>query len=121
MKTNCPNLNELAGTLIGAKLISIAGSLRKLAMFPASTVQLLGAEKALFRHMKNKKRYLPPKYGVLHEHKYIQQNPKKYHGKIARLLADKIAIAVKIDYFKGDFKGDKLKKQVEEKIREMKK
>ncbi|MBN2422023.1 hypothetical protein JXB41_02255 [Candidatus Woesearchaeota archaeon] len=120
MKKTCPNLTEIAGTLIGGKLIALAGSIKKLVLFPASTIQLLGAEKALFRHMRNK-RCLPPKYGVLHEHKYIQQAPKKLHGKIARVLSDKISIAVKIDYFKGDFIGDKLRKEIEEKIKEMNK
>ncbi|MBD3202717.1 hypothetical protein GF327_00350 [Candidatus Woesearchaeota archaeon] len=120
MLERCPNLDAVAGTTIGAKLISLAGSLRRLVMFPASTVQLLGAEKALFRHMRNKKRYLPPKHGVIVQHPLIQQNKKSLSGKIARTLADKIALAVKIDYFKGDFKGKELRKEVEDKIKEMK-
>ena len=94
--------------------------MRNLVMFPASTVQLLGAEKALFRHMKNKKRYDPPKYGILHEHKYIQKHPTKLHGKIARLLADKIAIAVKLDYFGDKKRGEELVKEIEKKIEDMK-
>ena len=119
MRKYCPNMTHISGPLIGAKLISIAGSLRKMVMFPASTIQLLGAEKALFRHMKNKNSR-PPKYGVVFQHPLIQKTKKGDRGKVARLLADKISLAVKVDYFKGDFVGDKLKAEIEEKIKEMK-
>lgn len=115
MKKTCPNLVEVAGVLIGAKLIECAGSLKHLATMPASVVQLLGAEKALFRHIRNKKN-LPPKFGVIFEHNFIQKNLKNA-GKAARTLADKISIAVKVDYFKGKFVGDKLKKELEEKFK----
>ncbi len=106
MKKVCPNLLAITGTTIGAKLIEQAGGLKSLMLFPASTIQLLGAEKALFRHMKTNA--MAPKYGFLHEHPLIAKNPRELHGKIARALADKISIAVKIDYFKGEFIGDKL-------------
>ncbi|MBN1503033.1 hypothetical protein JW930_05805 [Candidatus Woesearchaeota archaeon] len=119
MQRACPNMTAITGALIAGKLISIAGSLRNLVMFPASTIQLLGAEKALFRHMRNK-RSLPPKYGVLSQHPLIQKAKKKHHGKIARLLADKISIAVKIDYFKGKYRGDELNKEIQGKINELK-
>lgn len=109
MQENCPNITTLAGALIGARMIAIAGDLKRLAMFPASTVQLLGAEKALFRHMKTGAK--APKYGVIHEHPFVIKNREK--GKAARALADKISIAAKIDYFKGEFIGDKLKKELE--------
>ncbi|MBL7054393.1 hypothetical protein ISS05_01395 [Candidatus Woesearchaeota archaeon] len=115
MKKICPSMAEVAGVLIGAKLIEVAGSLKHLAMLPASVIQLLGAEKALFRHIKNKKN-LPPKFGVLFEHKFIQKNFKN-SGKAARTLADKICIAVKVDYFKGKFIGDKLNKELDEKFK----
>ncbi len=114
VKQVCPNVAEVAGTLIAAKLLEHAGSLRKLVVFPASTIQLLGAEKALFRHMKSGAK--APKYGVLFMHPLIQKNKKKMHGKIARTLADKISIAAKVDYFKGKFIGDKLRKGIEEKF-----
>ncbi len=114
MKKTCPNMAEIAGVLIGAKLIEEAGSLRHLAVIPASVIQLLGAEKALFRHIRNKKN-LPPKFGVIFAHTLIQKNMKDA-GKVARTLADKIAIAVKVDYFKGEFIGDKLRKELEEKF-----
>ena len=115
MNTVCPNMNAITGALIGAKLISLAGSLQRMAKLPSSTIQLLGAEKALFRHLTNKKS-LPPKYGILHEHPLIAKAKKKEHGKIARKLADKISLAVKVDYFKGDFIGDKLKRDLEERF-----
>lgn len=115
MKKLCPNLSEVAGYLIGAKLIEIAGSLKHLVIMPSSTIQLLGAEKALFRHIRNKKN-LPPKFGILFNHTLVQKNISQ-SGKVARALADSISIAVKVDYFKGQYIGDKLKKQLEEKFK----
>ena len=112
MKKNCPNLHAIAGTLIGAKLISLAGSFHHLSELPASTVQLLGAEKAFFRHIKTGSK--TPKHGVIVQH-YLVQNSKN-KGKASRVLADKISIAVKIDFFKGEFIGDKLLKEVEKKL-----
>ncbi|MBI2549397.1 hypothetical protein HYW21_08675 [Candidatus Woesearchaeota archaeon] len=118
MKHYCPNVLVLTGPTLGAKLIALAGGFRRLTIMPASTIQLLGAEKALFRHMKNKNS-LPPKYGILHEHPLISQSKKKNHGKIARTLADKIAIAARVDYFHGSFIGNKLKEEIERKIAEI--
>lgn len=115
MKKECPNLAELAGVLIGAKLIEHAGSLKRLTEMPASTIQLLGAEKALFRHMKTGARC--PRHGIIIGHSLIKGTPQKEHGKRARALADKISIAVRVDYFKGKFIGDKLKKELEAKFR----
>lgn len=115
MEKICPNLNAVAGHLIGAKLIEIAGSLKKLAMFPASTVQLLGAEEALFRHLKTGAK--PPRHGIIVQHPLISEASQKNHGKIARNLADKISIAVKVDYFKGKFIGDKLRKELDKKFK----
>ena len=115
MQKNCPNITTVAGALLGARLVAIAGDLRRLILFPSSTVQLLGAEKALFRHMKTGAR--PPKYGVIHEHPQVAKMPKDKKGKAARVLADKILLAAKIDYFKGEFIGDKLKKEVEAKLK----
>ena len=114
MQETAPNMSAITGCLIGAKLISFAGSLKRLSELPSSTVQLLGAEKALFRHIT--KNSLPPKYGVLHEHPFIAKARKQDHGKIARTLADKISIAVKVDYFKGQFIGDKLKADLDKRF-----
>ncbi len=115
MKKLCPNLLAITGITIGAKLIEQAGSLKQLMLFPASTIQLLGAEKALFRHMKTKAR--APKHGFIVQHPLVSGAPKEMHGKIARAIADKISIAVKVDYFKGEFIGDKLRKELEEKFK----
>lgn len=101
----CPNVHAVAGTMIGAKLMQKAGSLRHLSMMPSSTIQLLGAEKALFRHLRNKK-VRPPKHGIILNHPYVLDS--KNRGKSARMLSAKISIAAKVDYFKGEYIGDKL-------------
>ena len=120
MDKTCPNVKAVAGLTIGAKLISLAGSLIRLSKFPASTVQLLGAEKALFRHLRNRKNR-PPKFGILHEHMLVAKVLGKNKGKMARTLADKIAIAAKVDHFKGSFVGETLLKQCEKKAGELSK
>lgn len=114
MKSHCPNLLALPGALIGAKLLRTAGSLKKLAMMRSSTIQLLGAEKALFRHIKTGAK--PPKYGYLMQHQLVQRAKKSDKGRVARALADKIFLAVRIDYFKGEYTGDKLLKELEVKF-----
>lgn len=115
-KETCPNLATIVGVTTAAKLIEHTGSLKRLAEMPASTLQVLGAEKALFRHMRNSKNR-PPKYGMLHEHQLIQKSKKEMHGKVARALADKASIAARVDYFKGKFIGDKLKKELVDKFK----
>lgn len=92
-----PHLLEVAGPLIGAKLLAHKGTLRELAFMPASTIQLLGAEKALFRHIRSNAK--PPKYGFLLQHQEVAKAENK--GKAARQLAGKISIAAKQDYFGG--------------------
>jgi nucleolar protein 56 len=115
MDEYCKNLNYITGSLLGAKLIEEAGSLKRLAMMPSSTIQLLGAEKALFRHIKTGAR--SPKHGFIFQHPLVSKARLKDRGRHARVLADKINIAVKTDYFKGEFNGDRLKKELEEKLR----
>ncbi len=115
MQDVCPNLLAVAGPSIGAKLLSLAGSLKRLSEFPSSTVQVLGAEKALFRHISGKGK--SPKHGVLVQHPLMEHHPDKDKGKIARALADKISIAVKVDFFKGAFVGDKLKEGLDKRFR----
>jgi len=110
----CPNTKAICGVLTGAKLIEHAGSLRRLSEMPASTIQILGAEKALFRHMKTGAK--PPRHGVLVGHPLIANAPDRMHGKIARALANKTAIASKVDYFQGKFIGDKLRNELEKKF-----
>ena len=114
MKHSCPNLRAVAGSILGGRLLEHAGSLKRLAGLPSSTIQILGAEKALFRHLKTGSR--PPKYGVLLAHDLVQAAPKGRQGRAARILADKISIAVRIDYFKGDFMGEALLQEAKKKI-----
>lgn len=110
----CPNVKAVAGAMIAAKLISAAGSLKRLATFPSGTIQTLGAEKALFRHLKTGSK--PPKYGFVLMHPLVAGSKNK--GKAARILANKISVAVKVDYFKGeDFKGYELRQQLEKELR----
>nr|MCK4929939.1 NOP58 family protein [Nanoarchaeota archaeon] len=111
MKFYCPNTLTLAGALIGAKLLKGAGSLKKLAMMRSSTIQLLGAEKALFRHIRTGAK--PPKHGYILKHSLVQKAKKSDKGKAARALADKIFIVARTDYFKGKYIADKLLKELE--------
>ncbi len=115
IKENMPNLYELAGAELTSHLISASGSLQKLAQFPSSTIQILGAEKALFMFLKGKGK--SPKHGVIFLSPYIQQAPKDSKGKIARTLASKLSIAAKLDYYKGEFKGKELKKSLDNLLR----
>jgi len=115
MEKYCPNLLELAGTTIGAKLIELGKGLKRLALLPASTVQLLGAEKALFRHIKTGSR--SPKYGVIINHPIVQKADRKNKGKAARMLADKLSLCARLDFFKGEFKAKEYRKELEGKLR----
>jgi nucleolar protein 56 len=105
-----PNLYHIAGKILGAKLIEKAGGLKKIAMMPSSTIQVLGAEKALFRALKNKAK--PPKHGLIFQHPYVHNAPKALRGRRARSLASKIAIAARADWFSGNFIADDLVKQL---------
>uniref|UniRef100_H2YQL6 Nucleolar protein 58 n=1 Tax=Ciona savignyi TaxID=51511 RepID=H2YQL6_CIOSA len=95
MTAMAPNLTLLVGELVGARLISHAGSLLNLAKHPASTVQILGAEKALFRALKTRKD--TPKYGLIYHASLVGQCNPKNKGKISRMLAAKCALAVRYD------------------------
>ena len=90
-----PNLTILVGELVGARLIAHAGTLINLAKAPASTIQILGAEKALFRALKTK--HATPKYGLIFHASLIGQASPKNKGKVARVLAAKCALAVRVD------------------------
>eukprot|EP01114_Cavostelium_apophysatum_P015830 TRINITY_DN439_c0_g1_i1.p1 TRINITY_DN439_c0_g1~~TRINITY_DN439_c0_g1_i1.p1 ORF type:complete len:524 (+),score=198.18 TRINITY_DN439_c0_g1_i1:75-1646(+) len=118
MNNIAPNLSALMGEQVGARLISHAGSLTNLAKFSASTVQILGAEKALFRALKTKGN--TPKYGLIFHSSFIGKAGTKNKGRIARCLANKASIAARIDSFSdvptSKF-GEVLKEQVEERLR----
>jgi len=119
MSAEAPNLVAIAGPILGAKLISMAGGLEKLARLPASTIQVLGAEKALFRFFRTGRG--APKHGVIFQHPYVHGSPKWQRGKIARLLASKIALAARIDYFSREDRSAELRKALEERLAEIKK
>lgn len=118
MEEVAPNLSSLIGSTISARLISLAGGLENLAKMPASTIQVLGAEKALFRAIKTGSR--PPKHGVIFQHVAVHQSPRWQRGKIARALAGKLAIAARLDAFSGEYRGEELKKGLEKRIEEVK-
>ncbi|XP_030419820.1 nucleolar protein 56 isoform X1 [Gopherus evgoodei] len=112
-----PSLSALIGEVVGARLISHAGSLTNLAKYPASTVQILGAEKALFRALKT--RGNTPKYGLIFHSTFIGRAATRNKGRISRYLANKCTIASRIDCFSDvptSVFGDKLREQVEERL-----
>ena len=108
-----PNTCEVLGVNISVKLLERAGSLRRLMLMSAGTIQLLGAEEALFRHLKDPKRYQAPKHGAIFDHPLIAQAKRNDRGKAARALADKTIIALRVDYFHGQPIGKKLIKELE--------
>ena len=95
MQAIAPNLSVMVGELVGARLIAHAGSLMNLAKQPASTVQILGAEKALFRALKAK--HDTPKYGLIYHASLVGQAQPKHKGKISRVLAAKCALSIRVD------------------------
>lgn len=113
-KALMPNISHLVDYKIAAELLSRAGSLKRLGMMPASTIQLLGAEKALFKHLKYGSK--PPKYGVLFKMQRIATAGKKDRGRIARVYATKISIAAKADAFTKRFIAEKLKADIEKAV-----
>ena len=114
-----PNTCSLIGPLLSARLLSHAGSLEKLAKFPSSSIQLLGAEKALFRFKKEGGR--PPKHGVIFQHSLINTAPKKFRGRYARVLSSKISLAVKADVFTKRDISKELSSELEKTVKEIKK
>ena len=117
MRDIAPNLRGLIGPVIGARLIGLVGNIEKLARLPASTIQVLGAERALFRALKTGAR--PPKHGVIFQHTLVHSAPWWQRGKIARILAGKIAIAVRVDLYSGEYVADELKQSVMTRIAEV--
>ena len=118
-KEVCPNMEYLAGGKLSGKLVAIAGNLKKLCVMPASTVQVLGAEKALFKHLRSKGKIAPPKHGVIFQHPAISQAPKNVRGKIARALAAKLSLAAKADAQTKRFIGPLLKESFEKRLEEI--
>ena len=117
MHSVAPNLSALIGEVVGARLISHSGSLVNLAKCPASTIQILGAEKALFRALKTRSN--TPKYGIIFHSSFIGRAGAKNKGRISRYLANKCSIASRLDSFAEeptDLYGLKMKEQVEQRL-----
>ncbi len=112
-----PNLCILVDPILAARLVTIAGGLERLAKMPGSTVQLLGAEKALFKHLRRGTN--PPKHGVLFQSPMVRNAKEENRGKIARTLAGKLALAARADFYSGNLIADKLKKDLEARIKEL--
>jgi len=118
MSEVAPNTQALVGSLLGARLIAVAGGLRNLALRPASTMQVLGAEQGLFRSLKPGAR--PPKHGLIFQHALLHDAKRWQRGKIARALAGKLAIAIRADAFGGGrYVGDALKADLEKRLEEI--
>lgn len=113
-----PNMSAILGPVLAAKMISIVGGLDGVAKMPASTLQVLGAEKALFRTIKTGAR--PPKHGVIFQYAAIHTSPRWLRGKIARAVAGKLAIAARMDAFGGEDQGIKMRASLDGKINELK-
>merc|ERR1719261_352902 len=120
MEALAPNLTSMVGELIGARLISHAGSLMNLAKAPSSTVQILGAEKALFRALKTKKQ--TPKYGLIYHASLVGQSAPKLKGKISRVLAAKLSLCCRLDALGDQTEatlGQEFKEYVERRLSSM--
>jgi nucleolar protein 56 len=109
-----PNTTYLTDEKIAAEMLSKAGSLERLATMPASTIQLLGAEKSLFKHIKFGSK--PPKYGILFKMPVVNSASKDTRGRIARVYATKISVGLKADYYTKRFIAKELKKSLDEAI-----
>ena len=118
MSAIAPNLSELAGPLLAARLMSRAGSLRRLSELPSSAVQIMGAEKSLFKHLNGKAP--SPKHGLIYRHPAIMNAPKRLRGKLSRALAGKLSIASRIDYHSGVISPE-LKGSLENRLSEIRK
>lgn len=112
------NLSYLTDPLLAGRLVLKAGGLEKLAKMPASTIQVMGAEKSLFMHLQHGKK--PPKHGIIFQSSIVSSAPLKERGKTARALATKLAIAAKADFYTKHFIADKLKEELEKRLKEIK-
>jgi nucleolar protein 56 len=117
MEKIAPNIKELLTATVGARLMAKAGSLQKLSVMPASTIQIIGAEKALFRSLKTGAP--PPKHGILFQHPILHSAPKWQRGKMARAIASKLAIAARIDLFRNGEKDLHISEQLNKRIAEI--
>ncbi len=113
-----PNLSTLVEPLLAARLVTVSGGLERLAKMPGSTVQLLGAEKALFKHLRSGSK--PPKHGLIFQSPYVRGVKEGNRGKIARSLASKLVLAARADFYTKRMIADKLKEDIEKRLSELK-
>ncbi len=116
-KEEMHNTSVLLGPILAARIVNLAGGLEDLAKKPASTVQMLGAEKALFRHLR--KGGNPPKHGILFEHDFVSPLHPDQRGKMARFIANKTVMAARIDQYGDKDKGEELKEECRQKFEEL--
>ena len=112
-----PNFTSVIDPQLAARILALAGSMEKLSKLSASSIQLIGAEKALFRHLRQKGK--SPKYGILFLSSVIQATPDDQRGKIARILAAKLMQAARIDYFSGRDESERIKKELNNEIKDV--
>jgi len=117
MNTIAPNTSKITGPLIGARLIALGGGMHRMEHLPTSTIQILGAEKALFRFKKEGGK--PPKHGVIFQHPLINKAPRPERGRLSRMLAIHIAMAMKADVFTKRDISAYLEKEMEKRIQEI--
>ena len=118
VKEEMPNLSKFLGTFLTAKMIASVGSLEELAKKPASTVQMIGAEEALFRYLRGNG--TSPKHGIIFEHEFVRPLPSKPRGKMARFIANKAVMAARLDAYSEKDNGAELKEEAREKFEELK-
>jgi nucleolar protein 56 len=111
------NLSGLLGPVLATRLVSLAGSLEELAKKPSSTVQVLGAEKALFRYLHGEGS--PPKHGVLFHHDFVKSLPEERRGKMARFMANKAVMAARLDQYGDKDKSKELRDEASERYEEL--
>ncbi|CUR52439.1 Pre-mRNA processing ribonucleoprotein, binding domain protein [Nitrosotalea devaniterrae] len=116
MQIIAPNISVILGSAVGARILAKAGSLKRLSSMPASTIQVLGAEKALFRALKTGAQ--PPKHGLLFQHQLVHAAPRWQRGKIARAIAAKAAIGARVDVF-GAGRNDTLLEKLNIRVTEI--
>jgi nucleolar protein 56 len=114
-----PNLSAVAGPNVAARLIAKVGGLKELAMKTSSKIQTLGAEKALYKAIRSKGK--TPKHGIIFQIPEIGNVPFWLRGRMARAFASKISFASRIDYFRGDFKGEEYRAELRKELETLKK
>lgn len=119
IKVLMPNTSRLIGEELTLELLQRSGGLKNLIKYPASTIQVLGAERSFFKHMRSGTP--PPKHGIIFKYPGISSLPPKLRGKASRTLANKIAITVRVDYFKGSMNVEEIKEAFEKRLKDIKK